>query len=155
MGIDVGYIRTSKREQNPEMQRWELKEFGCARIYEEAISSCKADRPELRAALDYLREGDRLVVWKLDRLGRSLQELIELVNAPGGRGVEFVSLCESLDTTTPGGKLVFHVFGSMAEFERDVIRERAVADPSRPGHVVVTVAGPECSMRTGRSWPGG
>lgn len=127
MGIDIGYIRTSKKEQNPELQRRELEAFGCARIYAEAISSRKADRPQLRAALDYLREGDRLVVWKLDRLGRSLQELIELVNGLGDRGVEFVSLRESLDTTTPGGKLVFHVFGSVAEFERDLIRERTMA----------------------------
>lgn len=127
MAVDVGYIRTSKRDQNPELQRRELEAFGCTRIYAEAISSRKADRPELAAALDYLREGDRLVVWKLDRLGRSLQELIELVNALGERGVEFVSLRESLDTTTSGGKLVFHVFASVAEFERDLIRERTMA----------------------------
>ncbi len=81
----------------------------------------------MRAAFDYCREGDELVVWKLDRLGRSLRELIELVNVLKDKGVEFVSLRESLDTTTPGGKLVFHVFGSVAEFERDIIRERTMA----------------------------
>jgi DNA invertase Pin-like site-specific DNA recombinase len=123
----VGYIRTSKKDQNPDLQRRELEEFGCVRIFEEQISSRKADRPELGAALGYCREGDELVVWKLDRLGRSLRELIDLVNGLRDRGVEFVSLRESLDTTTPGGKLVFHVFASVAEFERDLIRERTMA----------------------------
>ena len=123
----VGYIRTSKKDQNPELQRRELEEFGCEKIFEEQISSRKADRPQLRAALEYCREGDELVVWKLDRFGRSLKELIELVNGLSARGVEFVSLRESLDTTTPGGKLVFHVFGAVAELERDIIRERTMA----------------------------
>ena len=95
--------------------------------FEEQISSRKADRPELRAALEYVREGDALVVWKLDRFGRSLKELIELVGGLRERGVEFVSLRESIDTTTPGGKLVFHVFGAVAEFERDLILERTMA----------------------------
>ncbi len=127
MGMDVGYIRTSKKDQNPELQRRDLEAFGCEKIYEEQVSSRKEDRPELRAALEYCREGDRLVVWKLDRLGRSLRELIDLVNALGERGVEFVSLRESIDTTTPGGRLVFHVFAALAEFERDLIRERTMA----------------------------
>ena len=122
----VGYIRTSKKDQNPDLQRRELEDFGCEKIFEEQISSRKADRPELRAALEYCREGDELVVWKLDRFGRSLKELIELVNGVRERGIEFVSLRESLDTTTPGGKLVFHVFGAVAEFERDIIRERTM-----------------------------
>lgn len=125
--MKVGYIRTSKKDQNPDLQRRELEAFGCERFFEEQISSRKAERPELLAALDYCREGDALVVWKLDRFGRSLKELIELVNGLNERGVEFVSLRESLDTTTPGGKLVFHVFGAVAEFERDVIRERTFA----------------------------
>ena len=123
----VGYIRTSKKDQNPDLQRRELEAFGCERIFEEQVSSRNADRPELRAALEYCREGDELVVWKLDRFGRSLKELIELVNGVRERGIEFVSLRESLDTTTPGGKLVFHVFGAVAEFERDIIRERTMA----------------------------
>ncbi len=123
----VGYVRTSKKDQNPDLQRRELEEFGCEKIFEEQISSRKADRPELRAALEYCREGDELVVWKLDRFGRSLRELIELVNGVRERGIEFVSLRESIDTTTPGGKLVFHVFGAVAEFERDIIRERTMA----------------------------
>ena len=123
----VGYIRTSKKDQNPDLQRRELEAFGCERVFEEQISSRKAARPQLRAALEYCRKGDELVVWKLDRFGRSLKELIELVNGLSERGVEFVSLRESLDTTTPGGKLVFHVFGAVAEFERDIIRERTMA----------------------------
>lgn len=125
--MKIGYIRTSKKDQNPEIQRRDLLAFGCEKIFEEQISSRKADRPELRAAMDFCREGDEFVVWKLDRFGRSLQELIELVGVLKERGVEFVSLRESLDTTTPGGKLVFHVFGAVAEFDRDLILERTMA----------------------------
>lgn len=125
--MDVGYVRVSKREQNPDLQRRELTSAGCERIFEERISSREQTRPQLEAALDYCRDGDVLVVWKLDRLGRSIKELIELVNELKDRGVGFKSLRESLDTTTPGGKLVFHVFASIAEFERDVIRERTMA----------------------------
>ncbi len=123
----MGYVRVSKREQNPELQRRELRAAGCERIFEEKISSREESRPQLEAALDYCRKGDVLVVWRLDRLGRSIKELIELVNGLKERGVGFRSLRESLDTTTPGGKLVFHVFASMAEFERAVIRERTMA----------------------------
>ena len=101
--------------------------FGCEKVFEKQVSSRKEDRPELRATIDYRREGDELVVWKLDRFGRSLCELINLVNALRERGVEFVSLRENIDTTTPGGKLVFHVFGSVAEFERNLILERTRA----------------------------
>ena len=125
--MKVGYIRTSKKDQNPELQRRDLLAAGCEKIFEEQISSRKADRPQLRAALEYVRKGDALVVWKLDRFGRSLQELIELVRGLKERGIEFVSLRESIDTTTPGGKLVFHVFGAVAEFERDLVLERTVA----------------------------
>ncbi len=125
--MKVGYIRTSTKDQNPDLQRQELVAAGCEKTFEEQISSRKADRPQLQAALSYCRAGDTLVVWKLDRLARSLKELISLVADMQERGVEFVSLRESLDTTTPGGKLVFHVFGSVAEFERDLIRERTMA----------------------------
>jgi DNA invertase Pin-like site-specific DNA recombinase len=125
--VDVGYVRVSKREQNPELQRRELLAAGCGRMYEERVSSREERRPQLEAALDFCRQGDVLVVWKLDRLGRSIKELIELVNGLQERGVGFRSLRESLNTTTPGGKLVFHVFASIAEFERDVIRERTMA----------------------------
>jgi DNA invertase Pin-like site-specific DNA recombinase len=125
--MKVGYIRTSKKDQNPELQRRDLLAAGFETIFEEQISSRKADWPELRAAMEFCREEDELIVWKLDRFGRSLQELIELVSILKERGVEFVSLRESLDTTTPGGKLVFHVFGAVAEFERDIIQERTMA----------------------------
>ena len=124
--MKIGYVMTSKKEQSPELQRRELEAAGSERILEESISSRKEDRPQLRAALDYCRDGDALVVWKLDRLGCSLRELIDLVNGLKERGVEFVSLRESLDTTITGGKLVFHVFASVAEFERDLIRERTM-----------------------------
>lgn len=127
MGMEVGYVRVSRAEQEPDLQRRELEAAGCGRIYEERISSREESRPQLEAALDYCREGDRLVVWRLDRLGRSIKELIELVGDLAERGVEFRSLRESLDTSTPGGRLVFHVFASMAEFERDIIRERTMA----------------------------
>ena len=132
--VKVGYIRTSKKDQNPELQRRDLLAAGCEKIFEEQISSRKADRPQLRAALEYVRKGDALVVWKLDRFGRSLQELIELVRGLKERGIEFVSLRESIDTTTPGGKLVFHVFGAVAEFERDLVLEKTVAglEAARP-----------------------
>jgi DNA invertase Pin-like site-specific DNA recombinase len=125
--MDVGYVRVSKREQNPELQRNELEAIGCGRVFEEKVSSRVESRPQLEAALDYCREGDTLVVWRLDRLGRSIKELLALVESLQERGVGFRSLRESLDTTTPGGKLVFHVFASIAEFERDVIRERTMA----------------------------
>jgi DNA invertase Pin-like site-specific DNA recombinase len=125
--VKIGYIRTSKKDQNPEIQRRDLLAYGCDRLFEEQISSREVARPELRAAMDYCREGDEFVVWKLDRFGRSLQELIGLVGVLKERDIEFVSLRESLDTTTPGGKLVFHVFGAVAEFERDLILERTMA----------------------------
>lgn len=125
--MKVGYIRVSRKDQNPDLQRRELEAVGCERLFEERIFSRKEDRPQLRAALDYCRADDILVVWKLDRLGRSLRELIDLVNELREVGVEFRSLRESLDTTTPGGKLVFHVFGSVAELEQDLIRERTMA----------------------------
>lgn len=125
--VKVGYIRTSKKDQNPDLQRKDLLAFGCEKVFEEQMSSRKEDRPALRAAMNYCREGDDLVVWKLYRFGRSLRELIDLVNGLREQGVEFVSLRESIDTTTPGGKLVFHVFGAVAEFEKYLILERTMA----------------------------
>ncbi len=100
--MKIGHVRTSKKDQNPELQRRDLEAFGCERIFEEQVSSRKEDRPELKAAMDFCREGDELVVWKLDRFGRSLRELIDLVNGVRERGVGFVSLRENIDTTTPG-----------------------------------------------------
>ena len=97
------------------------------RVFEEKASGAQRDRPALKAAFDYMREGDTLVVWKLDRLARSLKQLIETVEAFAGRGIGLRSLTEAIDTTTAGGKLVFHIFAALAEFERGVIRERTLA----------------------------
>ncbi len=123
----VGYARVSTTEQSPELQRDALEGAGCKEVFWESGSGAKADRPGLKKALDYMREGDVLVVWKLDRLGRSLKDLIEIVNALQQRGIGFKSLTEQVDTTTSGGRLVFHIFGALAEFEREVIRERTQA----------------------------
>lgn len=125
--MDVGYARVSTREQDLDLQRDALEAAGVEKVYWEKVSSRKEDRPELAKALDYCREGDVLMVYKLDRLGRSLKELLEIVSGLEGRGIGFRSLQEALDTTTPGGRLVFHIFASLAEFERDLIRERTMA----------------------------
>ncbi len=123
----VGYARVSRKDQRLEPQRDALLADSCERVFEEKISSRESDRKALREAFDYCREGDVLVVARLDRLGRSLRELIDLVGELEGRGVGFRSLKESLDTTTAGGRLIFHVFGALAEFEREIIRERTMA----------------------------
>lgn len=123
----VGYARVSTLDQKPAMQIDALTAAGCARIFTEKASGAQRERPELHAALDYIHEGDTLVVWKLDRLARSMRQLIETVENLQSRGIELRSLTESIDTTTPGGRLVFHIFGALAEFERAVIRERTSA----------------------------
>ena len=123
----VGYARVSTTDQSLDLQKDALKEAGCAKVFEDVLSGARDDRPGLEAALSYLREGDTLVVWKLDRLGRSLQHLIEIIRDLDGRRVGFKSLREHIDTTTSGGKLFFHLFGALAEFERDLIRERTQA----------------------------
>jgi DNA invertase Pin-like site-specific DNA recombinase len=123
----VGYARVSRQDQRLESQRDALSADGCERIFEEKVSSREAERQALREAFEYCRKGDVLVVARLDRLGRSLRELIDLVGELEGRGVGFRSLKESLDTTTAGGRLIFHVFGALAEFEREIIRERTMA----------------------------
>src|SRR5215212_5333306 len=123
----VGYARVLRKDQRLEPQRDALLADGCERIFEEKVSSREAERGALREAFDYCREGDVLVVARLDRLGRSLRELIDLVGELEGKGVGFRSLKESLDTTTAGGRLIFHVFGALAEFEREIIRERTIA----------------------------
>jgi hypothetical protein len=120
----VGYARVSTQDQNPDLQRDALASAGCVRVFEDAASGARAERPGLAEALDYVRDGDVLVVWKLDRLGRSLSHLIETVAGLEAKGVGFRSLTEAIDTTTPGGRLVFHLFGALGEFERDLIRER-------------------------------
>lgn len=125
----IGYARVSTHEQILDLQLDALSKAGCDadRTYTDTISSRKAERPKLEQALDQLREGDTLIVWRLDRLGRSLQELINLVNLIHAKGAGFKSLTENMDTTTPGGKLVFHFFAALAEFERDIIQERTRA----------------------------
>lgn len=123
----VGYVRVSTQDQNPDLQHDALAAAGCVRVFEDAASGVGADRPGLAQATDYVREGDVLVVWKLDRLGRSLPHLIETVSGLEAKGVGFRSLTEAIDTTTPGGRLVFHLFGALGEFERDLIRERTRA----------------------------
>ena len=123
----IGYARVSTTDQDLELQRRALKEAGCERIFEEKASGAQRDRPQLMAALDFMRKGDTLVVWKLDRLARSLKQLIETVELFDERGAHLKSLTEQIDTSTPGGKLVFHVFGALAEFERGLIRERTLA----------------------------
>lgn len=123
----VGYARVSTADQKPELQLDALKAAGCERIFVEKASGAVRERPELKAALDYVRAGDAIVVWKLDRLARSMKQLIETVEDLDARGIGFRSLTEAIDTTTAGGKLVFHIFGALAEFERSIIRERTRA----------------------------
>ena len=124
----VGYARVSSRDQNPDLQLDTLKEAGCEKVFVEKASGASRDRPELRAALDYTREGDTLVVWKLDRLARSTRQLIETVENLQTRGIGFRCVTQAeIDTTTAGGRLVFTIFGAIAEFEREIIRERTRA----------------------------
>src|SRR5215207_3878235 len=125
--MEIGYARVSTGEQTLDLQLDALTKAGCGKIYRETASGAKADRTVLDDVLSYVRKGDTLVVWRLDRLGRSLKHLIEVVAALAERGIGFKSLTEQIDTTTPGGKLIFHVFGAPAEFERDLIRERTHA----------------------------
>lgn len=124
----VGYARISTTDQSPELQLEALRQAGCERVYTERASGARDDRPELARVLgDVLRAGDTLVVWKLDRLARSLKTLIATAEALERQGVGLMSLTESIDTTTPGGMLIFHVFGAIAQFERALIRERTTA----------------------------
>jgi DNA invertase Pin-like site-specific DNA recombinase len=123
----VGYARVSTQDQNPALQLDALQAAGCEKMFVEKASGAQRDRPELLAALEYVRAGDSLVVWKLDRLARSLKQLIETVELLESRSIGLRSLTEAIDTTTAGGKLVFHVFGALAEFERSIIRERTKA----------------------------
>src|SRR3954469_11801729 len=126
-GMLVGYARVSTADQNLDLQQDALRKAGCEKLFTDVASGAKDERTGLAEALAFLRPGDTLVVWKLDRLGRSLKHLIETVTVLQARKVGFRSLQESIDTTTSGGKLIFHVFGALAEFERDLIRERTQA----------------------------
>jgi DNA invertase Pin-like site-specific DNA recombinase len=123
----VGYARVSTVDQNLDLQLDALKQAGCTKTFKDTISGAKAERPGLSEALEFLREGDVLTVWKLDRLGRSLRDLIDIINSLKARGIGFKSLQDAIDTTTAGGMLIFHVMGALAEFERALIRERTHA----------------------------
>src|SRR5215213_4103728 len=127
MGHLLGYARVSTSDQQPHLQVDALERAGCYRVFTETASGARSERPTLEQLLDQLRPGDTLVVWKLDRLGRSLRHLVDTVTGLADRGVGLCSLQEAIDTTTPGGTLVFHIFAALAEFERDLIRERARA----------------------------
>jgi DNA invertase Pin-like site-specific DNA recombinase len=126
--MKIGYIRVSKYEQHEELQLDAIQRAGCEKWFiDHGVSGSVKDRPALHEALAYCRAGDVLVVWKLDRLGRSLQYLIECIALLQQRDIGFISLTDSIDMTTPVGKLIFHVIGAIAEFERDLIRERTLA----------------------------
>jgi DNA invertase Pin-like site-specific DNA recombinase len=123
----IGYARVSTDDQSAALQEDALEKAGCIRVFTDHASGAKASRPELDKMLEQLRPSDVVVVWRLDRLGRSLKNLIDLVEDLASKGVGFRSLTEEISTTTPNGKLVFRIFGSLAEFERDLIRERTIA----------------------------
>lgn len=125
--MKFGYCRVSTKEQNLDMQIDALKKDGCIEIYKDQVSGSKADRPQLNKLIETLRAGDILVVWKLDRLGRSLTDLIKLVNELGKKKVGLKSLSDPVDTTTSQGRFIFNLFASLAELERDIIRERTLA----------------------------
>jgi len=123
----IGYARVSTDDQNLDLQRDALVQAGCGKIFEDRIGGARADRPGLREVMEYLRSGDTLVVWRLDRLGRSLKNLVEAVMFLEAQGIGLKSLHESIDTTSASGKLIFHIFAALAEFERNLIRERTQA----------------------------
>lgn len=125
--MKIGYARVSTDDQTLDLQRDALRSAGCDSLYEEQASGKTAARPQLEACLKALRGGDTLVVWRLDRLGRSLRDLIDLTTSMQARGIQFESLTERIETTSPAGRLVFHLFASLAEFERNLIRERTFA----------------------------
>lgn len=126
-GMKIGYARVSTREQDPALQLAALDTAGCDRIFIETASGARSDRPELANALSHLRPKDTLIVWRIDRLGRSLPHLVELVADFKRRGIGLRSLTDPIDTTTAAGELVFNIFASLAQFERELIRERTKA----------------------------
>jgi DNA invertase Pin-like site-specific DNA recombinase len=123
----IGYARVSTQDQKPELQLDALAAAGCEQVFQEKASGKDAERQELARCLQTLRKGDTLVVWRLDRLGRSLKHLVEIIQGLEARGIAFQSLTENVDTTSAGGRLIFHIFGALAEFERNLIRERTMA----------------------------
>src|SRR5690554_2272069 len=123
----IGYARVSTQDQNPEFQVDALEKAGCEQIFQEKFTGKLRERPELSQCLRMLRTGDTLIVWKLDRLARSLKDLVAIVQDHNDREIGFKSLTEAIDTTSSGGRLVFHIFGALAEFEHSLIRERTIA----------------------------
>lgn len=123
----IGYARVSTQDQHLELQREALQRAGCEKIFEDTISGTRVQRPGLTQAMDGLRSGDTLVVWKLDRLGRSVKQLVDLVSGLQKKGVHFKSLTDSIDTGTPSGRFFFHVMASLAQMERELIVERTQA----------------------------
>jgi DNA invertase Pin-like site-specific DNA recombinase len=123
----IGYARVSTHDQTLALQQDALQKAGCTKLFTDTASGAKTERIGLEEALNYVRKGDTLVVWRLDRLGRSLPHLIATMTNLEERGIGFKSLTENIDTTTSGGKLIFHIFGALAEFERNLIRERTQA----------------------------
>src|SRR4029453_6833093 len=125
--MDIGYARVSTQDQHPALQLDALHAAGCTKVFVEQASGAQRDRPQLQAALDYVRPGDTLVVWKLDRLARSLTQLIETIEGLAAREIGFRSLTEAIETATAGGLLVCPILPSLEEFERAIIRERTAA----------------------------
>lgn len=123
----IGYARVSTQDQHPELQLDALKDAGCEQIFQEKATGKLKERPELSQCLRTLRKGDTLVVWKMDRLARSLKNLVEIIEDLHRREIGFRSLTEAIDTTSAGGKLIFHIFGALAEFEHSLIIERTKA----------------------------
>ncbi len=123
----IGYARVSTQDQTLDLQTDALKKAGCDKLFTDTTSGTKSERPGLQDAMNHLRAGDTLVVWRLDRLGRTLKHLIATITDLSDNGIGFKSLQENMDTTTSGGKLIFHIFGALAEFEREVIKERTNA----------------------------
>ncbi|WP_286828789.1 MULTISPECIES: recombinase family protein [Kordiimonas] len=123
----IGYVRVSTHEQNLDLQLDALEAYGCDQVFEEKGSGAKRDRRQLENMLSQLRPKDQVIVWRLDRLARSLKHLLEIIDVIQDRGAEFVSITEKLDTSSPGGRLIFHVFASIAEFERELMIERTRA----------------------------
>ena len=123
----IGYARVSTQDQNLELQRSALEQSGCSKIYEDQISGVRADRPGLKLLLEVLREGDTLVVWKLDRLGRSVKSLVDMITKLSEQNIHFKSLTDNIDTSTPSGRFFFHIMASLAQMERELIIERTKA----------------------------
>ena len=123
----IGYARVSTQDQHLEFQREALVKAGCQKVFEDKVSGTRADRPGLAKALEMLREGDALVVWKLDRLGRSVKQLVDLIGELRQQGVQFKSVTDAIDTGTPSGRFFFHVMASLSEMERELIVERTRA----------------------------